>query len=199
MAQFQENLSGANLVFLGFEENQENASYRVYLEYWDKICGEIKQAPHKTHPRLMFLGYKRDIEHPQRQAISEYTCYPLLSTSEIAERITGIYKTAKDRCMVGCLHNIIDRAVEQAGDRNFIYLEVSETGSRRSSFDLNLYKSRLRIDDLEDILIDLQGRYKIKEPPFFRLLELVGPKRLGHISGGITGDGEEFVTCYYEN
>jgi hypothetical protein len=199
LAQFEENLSGANLVFLGFEENQENTSYRVYLEYWDKICGEIEQAPKKTHPRLMFLGYKWDIEHPQRQAISEYTCYPLLSTSKIVERITGLYETAKDGCTVGCVRNIIDRAAEQAGDGNFIYLEVSETGNRRSSFDLNLYKSGLRIDDIDDILIDLQRRYKIKEPPFSRLLQLVGPKRLGHISGGTTGEGEEFVTCYYEN
>lgn len=199
LARFQENLPGANLVFLGFEDNQETASYRVYLEYWDKICGEIKQAPQKTHPRLMFLGYKWDIQHPERQAISEYTCYPLLSTSEIVERITGFYQTAKEASTARCVRNIIDRAAEQAADSVFIYLEVSEAGSRRASYDLNLYKSGLRLDDINDFLIQLQQRYKIKEAAFSRLLSLAGPKRLGHISGGITGEGEDFVTFYYEN
>ena len=199
LAQFQQNISEANLVFLGFEDDQEVASYRVYLEYWDKICAEIKQAPHKTHPRLMFLGYKWDIQNPERQAISEYMCHPLLSTSEILERITQLYQPAKDDCAVNYVRNIIERAAEQCPDRAFIYLEVGEGDNLRSSFDLNIYKSGLRLHDIDDILVDVQQHYKISEPEFSRLRQLAGPKLLGHISGGTSRHGENFLTFYYEN
>ena len=96
--QFQHNLPDANLVFLGFEDDDDGASYRVYLEYWDKICAEIRKAPHETHPRLMFLGYKWIIQHPERQAVSEYTCYPLLNNSQIIERIIQLYRTTENDC-----------------------------------------------------------------------------------------------------
>jgi len=39
--EFQQKLPGANLVFIGFEDDQLDGTYRVYLEYWDKICAEI--------------------------------------------------------------------------------------------------------------------------------------------------------------
>ena len=199
LAQFQQNLSGANLVFLGFEDDDETASYRVYLEYWDKICAEIRNAPQETHPRLMFLGYKWNILHPERQAISEYMCHPLLPKSEILERISQLYQGANGNYASRHVCSILERAAGQGADRLFIYLEVSEGDNLRASFDLNIYKSGLRLHDVDDILIELQQRHEISEPDFSRLRHLAGPKRLGHISGGTTGDGDEFFTFYYEN
>ena len=199
LAQVHQNLPGANLVFLGFEDDEEDASYRVYLEYWDKICAEIKQAPHKIHPRLMFLGYKWNIQHPERQAISEYICHPMIGTSEIFERIRQHYKPANDDCASEQVCKIIQRAGRQCADGMFIYLEVGEGDNLRSSFDLNIYKSGLRVHDIGDILIDLQEHYKISEADFARLRQLAGPKALGHVSGGTNRNGEDFLTLYYEN
>ncbi len=199
LVQLQKHISGANLVFLGFEDDEEGASYRVYLEYWDKICAEIKQAPHKTHPRLMFLGYKWNIQHPNKQAISEYTCYPMLNTSEILERITKIYQSANNNCAAEQVRKIIQRAARRCADRVFIYLEVGEGNNLRSSFDLNIYKSGLQLQDIDDVLIDLKERYKIREVDLSRICQLAGPKLMGHISGGTSHNGEDFLTLYYEN
>ncbi|MBH07188.1 MAG: hypothetical protein CMJ20_12815 [Phycisphaeraceae bacterium] len=199
LAQLQKNIPEANLVFLGFEDDEEGTSYRVYLEYWDKICAEIKQAPHKIHPRLMFLGYKWNIQHPDKQAITEYTCYPMLNTSKILERITNIYQSANNNCAVEQVLKIIRRAARQCADRMFIYLEVGEGNNLRSSFDLNIYKSGLQLQDIDDVLIDLQVRYKIREADLSRIQKLAGSRLLGHISGGTSRNGEDFLTLYYEN
>ena len=150
--QFHHNLPDANLVFLGFEDDGQRSSYRVYLEYWDKICEEIRRAPNKIHPRLMFLGYKWNIQHPDRQVISEYICHPLLSTSEIIDRIKQLYQASKDDRVCANTCNIIQHAASQCADRSFIYLEVGEGDNLRSSFDLNIYKSGLCVQDIGSIL-----------------------------------------------
>ena len=198
-AQFQQNIPGANLVFLGFEDDEGGASYRVYLEYWDKICAEITAAPHETHPRLMFLGYKWNIKHPERQVLSEYICHPLLSTSEIIQRITQLYQPAKDRRVLEHVLDIIQRASVQCADRSFIYLEVGEGNNPRRSFDLNMYKASLSLHEIDQTLCRLQAYYEIQQQSFLKVKELVGPKLLGHLSGGTNRQGEDFLTFYYEN
>lgn len=198
-AKFQQNLPEANLVFLGFEDDEADGSYRVYLEYWDKICAEINAAPQATHPRLMFLGYKWNTEHPERQAISRYICHPLLRTSEIIERITCLYAQAKEEQALGYACDVIQQAAVRCPDRSFIYLEVSEGENPRFSFDLNVYKSSLRLRDIDSTLGDLQQHYQICQEEFLHLKQRVSPKLLGHISGGTNREGEDFLTLYYEN
>ena len=196
---FQQNLPEANLVFFGFEDDEVDGNYRVYLEYWDKICAEISAEPEKIHPRLMFLGYKWNTERPQSQAISRYHCYPLLSTSEILERISDVYAQRQQACSLAYVREMVHRAASECLDRSFIYLEVTEEENVRTSFDLNLYKSGLCLHDIHGILVGLQQHYEIRQQDFEKLFQLVGSKLLGHISGGTNRQGEEFLTVYYAN
>ena len=198
-AEFQKNLPEANLVFLGFEDDESDGNYRVYLEYWDKICTEIRSAPQATHPRLMFLGYKWDPSHPNRQGVSSYTCHPMLNTAEINERITSLYSQAKEEQSLRYALDIIRTAAIRCPDRSFIYLEVNEGDNLRASFDLNVYKAALHLHDIDKILSGLRQHYSIRQEEFLKLQQLVAPKRLGHVSGGTNRDGEDFLTLYYEN
>jgi len=196
--EFQQNLPGANLVFIGFEDDQLDGSYRVYLEYWDKICAEINATPQATHPRLMFLGYKWNPERSERQAISSYFCHPMLSTTEIISRISALYGQTKEKQALKYVCDVVHQGAVKCPDRSFIYLEVSEEDNRRLSFDLNVYQSALRLRDIDSTLGDLQQYFQVCPEEFLTLKQRVGSKLLGHISGGTNREGEEFLTLYYE-
>ncbi len=197
--EFQQNLPGANLVFIGFEDDQLDGTYRVYLEYWDKICAEINAAPQATHPRLMFLGYKWNPESPERQAISSYFYYPRLSTTEIISRISALYEQTKKKQTLKYVADVVHQAAIKCPDRSFIYLEVNEEDNRRLSFDLNVYQSALRWIEIDSTLRELQQYFQICPEEFLTLKQLVGSKLIGHISAGTNREGEEFLTLYYEN
>ena len=79
-----------------------------------------------------------------------------------------------------------------------MYVEAEEEGNPRRSFDLNLYKAGLRVADVQPALSRLRERYSVAEAAFADLLRECGTKRLGHLSGGLGRETEDFLTLYYE-
>ena len=77
------------------------------------------------------------------------------------------------------------------------YLEVTEEGNPRRSFDINIYKSGLRLEDLSLCLLRALRHYAIPSGRFESMFQRIKTERFGHLAGGIDRDEKDFVTVYY--
>lgn len=195
---FAARLADANLVFLGFEDNEVSCTYRVYLEFWEKVKAEVRRSPTPKEPRLLHLGFKWDANDSRRSAISEYRCFPLLDKRETLRRIADLYAAQPDSACGQIVNELVELAATRCVDGAFKYEEVIEEDGRRVSFDLNLYAAQIGLHEIWPWLSTAQQHYAIPAEPFARLYDLVGDKLLGHLSGGTDRRGEDFLTVYYE-
>lgn len=197
-ADLEAGLSEANIILFGFEENKERCVYKVYLEYWDKIKEEVRKNPRKIDPMLMYLGFKWDALDNARCALARYTCYPLLSLTGILKRLSAIYQGHGDPTAFETAKAIITHASKIVPKELFIYLEVSEEGNPRKSFDINLYKAGLLVKEFYPFLSKIRHHYAIPSEEFDRVYEETSDRVFGHLSGGIDREGKDFLTTYYE-
>ncbi len=200
LEQFQAGLAGANLVFLGFEaDSQGGALFKVYLEYWDALQKKLQHNPALSEPHLLHRGFKWKFNKPGKNLITEYQCLPGLSTVNIQQRIESQYPgTVAPKCLQAINH-IINLAQRKVPEKKFIYVEVSEPGNSRRSFDLNLYPAGLTVQEIIKPLTDAAALLNLDMGQFDQLMSIVSGKLFGHISAGIGRNGDEYLTIYYEN
>jgi hypothetical protein len=191
IAQFDGMLAEANTVGFGFE----NGTYKVYLEFWEKLRRRLQHEPANVEPALLFMGYKWAVLDPARCAIARYTCYPLLSIPGIEARLGALYEGRRDSASLQAARDILQLAAREIGNDSFVYVEAAEEGNPRKSFDLNFYKAGLRVGELQSALLSLCSRYSISAAD---ALSQAGARPFGHLSGGLGRDGKDFLTVYYE-
>lgn len=193
-----QHLSDANLVFFGFEDNPPSGLHKVYLEFWERVKSEVRSDPEPLSPKLLHLGFKWDVADNARRTISKYLCYPMLSTKRILQRLGDLYAGHEGCGSLAIATEIIAFAASHAEEHSFIYLEVLEEDGLRRSFDINLYSAMLPLRSIQQLLVRLREHFAIPSSQFEQLYRLTCDKLLGHISGGISQCGEEFLTVYYE-
>jgi hypothetical protein len=198
--QFQAGLADANLVFLGFEADAEGgALYKIYLEYWDQLQKKLRQNMSTKTPELLHRGFKWQYNRPQSNVITEYHCLPGLTTADIRRHISTHYDTLPQAKCLHPVNQIIDLAESRTVAQRFIYVEVSEAGNNRHSFDLNLYPTGLTVNEISKPLAEAVDKLDVEPRKFDHLMTIVGDKLLGHISAGCGRDGNEYLTIYFEN
>ena len=198
MEAFKTHLPDANLVFLGFEDNEADCVYKIYLEFWDKVTKDIQIKSSRNEPVLLHLGFKWNTDNNTEATISRYTCYPLLSINDILKRLSNLYENHEDRNSLEVAEDIIRSAASRSAATSLIYVEVGEENNPRQSFDINLYKANLRLSDIYASLSRTRQHYSISAEQFARLYKSVGNKLFGHLSGGVNREGNDFLTVYYE-
>lgn len=199
----KENLADANLVFLGFEDNPPHGTYKIYLEFWEQVKSVLNAEraafdSKPTQPRLLHLGFKWDAADNSQRKISKYFCHPLLSAEEICMRMVDVYSGHETAPSLAIATEILAFAAGRSGSCPLIYMEVVEDDSQRRSYDINLYSAELRLGDIKSSLSKLREYFEIPINSVDRLLQLTCNKLFGHLSGGISQEGEEFLTIYYE-
>jgi hypothetical protein len=191
LAQFEARLPEANTVGFGYEAG----TYKVYLEFWDRVVERLRGDPSNRAPQVLFLGYKWPVRGGGRSALAEYTCHPLLSIEAIAQRLGALY--GAESPSLAAAREILQLAAARLGPTDsFVYVEAAEEGNPRRSFDLNFYKAGLRVADLRPALSRLGQQYSLKN--LQPVLDACEAKPFGHLSGGMGRKGEDFLTVYYE-
>ncbi len=160
------------------------------------LVQRLRSEPGNVQPALLFLGFKWAAKGPAKAAVARYTCHPLLSVAGIARRLDALYEGRSDGPSLRATHDILQLAARRVGNDSFVYVEAAEEGNPRKSFDLNLYKARLRVDELRPMLSPLAQRYAIDG--LDNVYGEAGALRFGHLSGGLGRDGRDFLTVYYE-
>ena len=62
---------------------------------------------------------------------------------------------------------------------------------------MNMYKAKVRLEELYPLLMDMCQHYSIPSEEFHILYDQFKAKLFGHLSGGIDREGKDFLTLYY--
>ena len=194
---FKHYLPQGNYVHYGFEQNEKTIVYKVYLEFFEAINEEIKKSKRRPGPALLHLGLKWDISDPERQSLTRYTWYPWLPSHEILQRVSHILEPERGEAARQAAEQLISLALARMPYRDILYLEVTEEGNPRLSFDINVYRANLQLAEVYPLLSMLCRRHSISFETFHSLYDRIKPKRLGHLAAGADREGNSFFTAYY--
>jgi hypothetical protein len=188
--------SEANTVFFGVEPGAGLVLLKVYLEFWDVVRDQVSRTGTRA-PQLLHLGVKWNSARPQEHEVARYECHPLLGLRDILRRMVLCYDDpASPLC------SLAQAMVRQAAQRNphasMLYLEVREEGNPRSSFDINVYKAGMRLDEARAQLTAMAAQLRVAPADMEQQLQLFGACPLGHLSSGIDRHGREFLSVYAE-
>ena len=194
---YRENLSFAEYVHFGYEENEKSSIYKAYLEFPPNWEAEFLNKPADGDSFALYLGFKWDTSINTKRALTRYTCYPRIPLEKILSRLSTLYEGSMQRDSVDIIKGILETALSRIGYGKILYLEVSEDNNPRRSFDINMYRANLRLEELHPLLLRMCRRFSIPEEGFRALFDPVRSKKFGHLSGGIDREGKEFLTVYY--
>ncbi|MCU0596946.1 MAG: DUF3467 domain-containing protein [Desulfobacterota bacterium] len=195
--QYKEHLSFAKFVHFGFEENEESSIYKAYLEFPPNWESKYLNRPAGADAFTLYLGFKWDASDSQKRALTRYTCYPLIPLEKIMDRLADLYEGSADKESLEIVKGFLETALGRTGYDQILYLEVSEDNNPRRSFDINMYRAKLRLRDLHSLLMQMCRHFSITPEGFHALYDPVKSKRFGHLSGGVDREGKEFLTVYY--
>jgi len=194
---FYEQIAEANILFFGFEENEQGSRYKAYLEFGDRLARAKAERPESPEPVLIYLGFKWDPEDPSRASLARYTCRPSLSVADMLERIAGTFYEHRQDTPLRITREILELASKRASHEKFLYIETEEDNTPRSSFDLNLYNARLRLEEVYPWLLELCRHYAISPETFHAAYAPVRALPFGHLTGGVDRHGQDFLSVYF--
>lgn len=195
----RDRLADANLLLLGFEESEKDCIYKIYLEFWDQVSMALQRASEPCRPRTLFLGYKWSAFDNRKSVVSEYVYHPRLALDDMIARLEQLNRTEDADPTFDVARELVQLAARLADSESFIYLEVGEAGTQRSSFDINLYRASLSLQQLRPQLERLLNHYQIERGRLDEVYARAGDRQLGHLSGGTGRDGQPFFSVYYDN
>lgn len=197
--QIEAALSGTSFVHFGFEEGADDLLYKFYLEHTVQTRHEAI-VPNQLVP--LYTGYKWSVVRPDRQFITDYRWYPSISWPEVWNHLQSMampaigHSTADLSPSWSFLQTLWPRLLESQ-DWTPRLTEVTETGTPRRSYDLNVYDAMLQLQDLHDAMMALGEDFGIGKECVVNWLESNRSRLLGHVAVGRQRSGVDFVTLYY--
>lgn len=184
-------LSDGDMIHLGFEAESDSFICKLYVESTQRTRAlwQSDNLPDlEPIPVHRALKWRQGAEDCFKTA---YDWLPCSSKSQLTTQIQslcgGLNKASVD--------TLVSLVAGRAPIGDLQLLRVSEPGSARQSFDLNVYDARLQIADVVPLLEHLFME------PVLGLHALSGNdikgKSLGHIAAGVSRDNKPFLTIYY--
>jgi hypothetical protein len=197
LASFKRTLAEANNVYFGAENDENSLIFKAYLEFRDKIEEEIARAPVAGQSYSLFTGFKWDARYPARQAVTRYLWHPSLPITEILQRLRVIIDPLAHDVLYGVARAMTERVSATIAHDEIQYLEVTEEGNPRTSFDINMYKAGHQVQEMHALLVKAMQHYATPPAQFDSLYERIKTERFGHLAGGVDRQGRDFMTVYY--
>lgn len=197
LREFTDRLHDANHVYFGFEEDGDRSLYKVYLEFRDMAEEKMRGAEPLPGPFLLHLGFKWDVLDKDRKALTRYEWHPTIAFSEIMARVAAMLPRRPGHDPLAVAEAVIGLASERCESKDAQYVEVTEASNGRSSFDINLYKSGVRMGEIKPFLMRLADTYDLDPQELALFCDGIASKRFGHLAGGADREGRDFVTVYY--
>jgi len=185
-------LEGVRCVHFGFE-GDERILYKFYLEQAD--AAQLARNAQPGTAVLLHLAGKWDSRDPASQVTSRYHWYPALSEAAILDRIADICGAGSPSYDIA--RSVVEATSGQINPEDLQYLEISEDGNDRRSFDLNFYDAGLKIKDLQPQLARMRDLFSLRPGQFQAFYDQIKSLAAGHLAGGIHRNGREFFNVYY--
>lgn len=194
---FLEHLSESNIVLFGYEGNETGGTYKAYLEFGDMFNTGMQEYPAVAPSFLIHLGMKWDVKDNRRGGLARYTCYPTLTVEETLNRISERFYARRESASFEIVRGIMNRAALEIPSDDFLYVEVKEENNPRQSYDINMYRANLTMEDLYPWLREACRIQGVGLDVFHGVYEPMKKTVFGHISGGVDRKGRDFFTFYY--
>lgn len=190
-------LPDANAMLFGVEESPGSSVWKVYLEFWDQVRDVVRQTG-ATTPQLLHLGVKWDSARPGRHELARYVCHPLLGFRQVCRRIADLYPPGTSGAAREDALSIVRLGAKRNPEASMLYLEVSEDGNPRRSFDVNLYKTGMTVGDAMGLLGEAASNLGLPPGELPARVGQLADCPFGHLAGGIDRHGNEFLSVYAE-
>jgi hypothetical protein len=185
-------LPRVGFVHLGFEQDRVACLYKVYLE-----AAMPPRHPTGPDPVLLHWAVKWNPADTSRWVLTRYHWYPGLAVSDLLGRLARIYDDPARTEAWAIARDFVLLATQRVGPGGVRYMEVSEEGNARRSFDLNVYRAGLTMGDMFPVLSRMAADFALPAGQLAPLLERIGSRSLGHLAGGVHRTGEVFFNVYY--
>lgn len=184
--------SQSRAVHFGFEADGTRSRYKLYFER--AAADEEARRAAAGAPVLLHLAWKWDPVNPADCVTTRYDWLPRLDAATLRARVQRLYG---DGAPLEAALALLELAAARIAPEKLQYLEVSEEGSPRLSFDLNLYDAGLAVRDAQGPLARLREHFAVRPGQYQALYDQVRALPLGHLAGGVHRDGAPFATVYY--
>ncbi|MBK8083178.1 MAG: hypothetical protein IPK28_04675 [Devosia sp.] len=188
------DLENASVLHFGYEGGRSGgAILKLYCEFADAV-NDWDRARREGRRLLVHRAVKWDPDIPEGTAISLYEADPTLSVTDIVDRIFALLG---DHPAADLVVSVFHRAAGRLAARDRLFLEVTEEGTDRRSFDLKVYDAGFTLGVFDAAVADLAAAFGLDRVDRDRLAQLPTGETLGHLSGGRGRDGRPFLTLYY--
>ena len=194
LARLHEELALADTLHFGFEQGEGSAIFKLYFEYWRQLDAARARGDESL---VLHRAFKWDALDSGRYAIATYRCFPGLSAEQAVQRVARLYPGQADHPVVELARWLLQQFANHSA-APAMYLEVAEADNPRASFDLNLHAADLKLATIGPQLIAQAERYALPAAQFESLWQGLAAKTFGHLSGGTSRDGRDFLTIYYD-
>lgn len=188
----REALPGANVIHFGYEGGAEQAVCKLYVEYARQFREDVEAGGRSDEPFLVHRAWKWLLSPARRLRATRYMWFPPENGS-LTRRLARM--TAESHPGVQLLARVLPRRV--ADLESIMVLDVTEEGSARHSFDVNLHATDLTLRDFWPALVEVGSAFRLPPQDLARHFGPLADLRVGHVSGGYASDGAPFVTMYY--
>lgn len=193
--QASQRFAEAACVHFGFEQGGERMLSKLYLEF--ALGDQQKQrAREQGEPLLLHLAFKWEPGDAQA-VVSRYWLHPGLSAEGIERRMAAIHDSEAAQPSLAIARSVLHLAAARAPAGALQYLEVTEDGQPRRSWDLNCYDAVLQVKDVQSALFAMRDQFGLRPGQFQALYDQIRDSRFGHLAGGIHRDGADFFNVYY--
>jgi hypothetical protein len=168
--------------------------FKLYFEYWRRL--DVARARNEES-LILHRAFKWDSLSSSRYSVATYRCFPGLSHKQTLARIARLYPGQTPSPVLDLAHELMKLTAARSGEPA-MYLEVSEADNPRASFDLNFHAAELKLAAIEPHLTLLARHHSISAERFAAFCQQLAAKSLGHLSGGTSRDGADFLTVYYD-
>jgi len=192
------HVTPANMIHFGYEEEQDGrAFYKVYLERGEQLARAMASRPPVTDPFVLFHAFKWNCADRHEHVMARYVCHPRLGRTALLQRVAAVYAGQPERTPWHMLCEIVSAATRRIPEAELLYLDVTEDGTDRKSFDVNFYRAGLRVDSVAPYLERLATHFRLRADLLLDAFAGTQPLRLGHMAGGVDRQGRDFLTIYF--
>jgi hypothetical protein len=188
-------LGQAEIIHFGYEDYSAGFFYKCYLEFTDNVR-QANDRKIQSGP-LVHYAVKWDPQHPSIAKINHYYLQPAPDLYAVKQFLARVYADNSHSTAYQTVLDIIRLDEVSDSDNEMMVLSVTEEGSKRFSFDINLYDARLRLADIASQLKTIAEYFVVSKEEWQHHFKNNRHLQLGHLSGGMDEKDREFFTVYF--